>query len=153
MLIRNADKKSVEEIYKEIRKAQRRKINNEGDYVLSGRGVSKELLKLYYFVPRWMRLLALRYILHNPFQRKKAMGTVVITSVGSGLGLSGWIIPKTMHTVCIALGSIAKKPWVVNDEIVVREILHLTVLIDHDAVDGIPAARFTADLVRRLTKI
>jgi pyruvate/2-oxoglutarate dehydrogenase complex dihydrolipoamide acyltransferase (E2) component len=31
-----------------------------------------------------------------------------------------------------------------------REILHLTVLIDHDAIDGVPAARFVDELVNRL---
>jgi pyruvate/2-oxoglutarate dehydrogenase complex dihydrolipoamide acyltransferase (E2) component len=31
-----------------------------------------------------------------------------------------------------------------------REILHLTVLIDHDVIDGVPAARFVDDLVKKL---
>lgn len=151
-LIRKADKKTGKEIFDEIRQAQIRKIEDEGDYVLSGRGVSRGLLKLYYLVPRFLRLAAFRYILANPFIRKKIMGTVVITSIGAARGLAGWILPKTMHTVCIGLGSITKKPWVVSGEILPRDILHMTVLIDHDVVDGVPAARFTADLVDRISK-
>jgi pyruvate/2-oxoglutarate dehydrogenase complex dihydrolipoamide acyltransferase (E2) component len=151
MLIRGADKRTVEDIYGEIRTAQGRQIENSGDYVLKGRSVSKLLLKLYYVVPRLIRLTALRYILNNPFQRKKVMGTAVITSVGFGRGLSGWIIPKSMHNVSIALGSVTKKPWVVKHKVLPRDILHLTVLLDHDVVDGVPAARFAAALANRLS--
>ena len=152
MLIRGADKKTAAEIDTEIRMAQQKKIEKEDDYVLSGRGVPKNLLKLYYFVPRPLRLFAMRFILDNPFLHKKVMGTAVITSIGSARGLSGWIIPKTMHSICIALGSVSRKPWVVGDKVVPRDILHLTVLIDHDVVDGMPAARFSAILAERLSK-
>lgn len=151
MLIREADKKSAEAIDAEIRSAQGRKIEDESDYVLSGRSVSKTLLKLYYIVPRWLRLIALRRILGNPFFRKKVMGTVVITSIGAGRGLSGWIIPKSMHNLCIALGTVTRKPWIVGNDILPRDILHLTVLLDHDVVDGMPAARFAAELANKLT--
>jgi pyruvate/2-oxoglutarate dehydrogenase complex dihydrolipoamide acyltransferase (E2) component len=34
----------------------------------------------------------------------------------------------------------------------VRDILHLTVLFDHDAVDGAPAMRFVSRLVDRLQR-
>lgn len=151
MLVRGADKKTAEEIYAEIRTAQGRKIEDEGDYVLSGRSISTMLLKLYYVVPRWLRLFAFRRVLANPFRKKKFMGTVVITSIGAARGLSGWIIPKSMHNLCIGLGAISKKPWVVGDEVKPREILHLTLLFDHDVVDGIPAARFAGELVRKLS--
>jgi pyruvate/2-oxoglutarate dehydrogenase complex dihydrolipoamide acyltransferase (E2) component len=38
---------------------------------------------------------------------------------------------------------------VINDTIMVREYLHLTIHIDHDVVDGGPLARF----VSRLTEL
>ena len=38
----------------------------------------------------------------------------------------------------------------IRGEIHQRTILHVTVLIDHDVVDGVPAARFVGDLVRRM---
>ena len=47
------------------------------------------------------------------------------------------------------MGGIALKPAVVGDQILPREILHLTIGFDHDVVDGAPAARF----VRRLTEL
>jgi pyruvate/2-oxoglutarate dehydrogenase complex dihydrolipoamide acyltransferase (E2) component len=41
---------------------------------------------------------------------------------------------------------------VVDEAVVPRDILALTVMIDHDLVDGAPAARFLNDFVTRLKK-
>jgi pyruvate/2-oxoglutarate dehydrogenase complex dihydrolipoamide acyltransferase (E2) component len=54
-----------------------------------------------------------------------------------------------VHPVCVALGSLGEKPALHDGQIVARTILNVTVLIDHDVVDGVPAARFVADAVRR----
>jgi pyruvate/2-oxoglutarate dehydrogenase complex dihydrolipoamide acyltransferase (E2) component len=78
------------------------------------------------------------------------MGTVMITSVGSVARVPGWILPRSIHNLSLALGSVVKKPWVVGQGIAAQDILHLTVLFDHDVIDGAPAARFVADLVRRM---
>jgi pyruvate/2-oxoglutarate dehydrogenase complex dihydrolipoamide acyltransferase (E2) component len=43
-----------------------------------------------------------------------------------------------------------RRPRVVGDQIAVREVLDLTVTIDHDVVDGAPATRFGADLRHRM---
>jgi pyruvate/2-oxoglutarate dehydrogenase complex dihydrolipoamide acyltransferase (E2) component len=48
------------------------------------------------------------------------------------------------------VGSITKKPGVKGSAIEVREYLKLTVLIDHDVMDGMPAARFLLRLGRLL---
>ena len=45
------------------------------------------------------------------------------------------------------MGGIAWKPAVVEGRIEPREILHLTVVFNHDLIDGAPAARFTRRLV------
>jgi len=45
------------------------------------------------------------------------------------------------------VGGIAWKPAVVERRIEPRVILNLTVLFDHDIVDGAPATRFTRRLV------
>jgi pyruvate/2-oxoglutarate dehydrogenase complex dihydrolipoamide acyltransferase (E2) component len=57
---------------------------------------------------------------------------------------------NSMHPLCLALGSVNEQPSVYHGEIQKREILHLTVLIDHDIIDGMPAARFVDDLVNKL---
>jgi len=52
-----------------------------------------------------------------------------------------------MHSLDLVAGSMARKPAVVEDRIEPREIINLTVVFDHDVVDGAPAARFTRRLV------
>jgi pyruvate/2-oxoglutarate dehydrogenase complex dihydrolipoamide acyltransferase (E2) component len=54
----------------------------------------------------------------------------------------GWAITMPNFTLTVALGGIAEKPGVVEGEIKIREYLDITVSIDHDIVDGAPAARF-----------
>jgi pyruvate/2-oxoglutarate dehydrogenase complex dihydrolipoamide acyltransferase (E2) component len=49
-------------------------------------------------------------------------------------------------TLTVAVGGIAQKPGVHEGEIAIREYLDLTVSIDHDVVDGAPAARFVQSL-------
>jgi pyruvate/2-oxoglutarate dehydrogenase complex dihydrolipoamide acyltransferase (E2) component len=54
------------------------------------------------------------------------------------------------RAIIFALGNIAPKPVVVGGEVVVRDILHLTVQVNHDVVDGASSARFTQRLVRNI---
>ena len=50
----------------------------------------------------------------------------------------------------MVVGGIGRRPWVVGDEVAIRDVLDLTVTIDHNVVDGAPATRFGADLRHRL---
>jgi pyruvate/2-oxoglutarate dehydrogenase complex dihydrolipoamide acyltransferase (E2) component len=87
---------------------------------------------------------------HDPTIRISTSGTVFVTSVGMfGKGQSGWGITTTPHSLSLVVGSISWKPAVVEGLIEPREILNLTVLFDHDVVDGAPATRF----VRRLLEL
>lgn len=70
------------------------------------------------------------------------MGNVAITSLGMYGKINGWFIPISIHPVCFGIGSIIKKPIVLYDQIEIREIINMTVLIDHDIIDGANAARF-----------
>jgi pyruvate dehydrogenase E2 component (dihydrolipoamide acetyltransferase) len=51
----------------------------------------------------------------------------------------------------LGVGQIAKRPWVVNDEIVVRQILELSLSFDHRQVDGALASNVLAHVARFLT--
>jgi pyruvate/2-oxoglutarate dehydrogenase complex dihydrolipoamide acyltransferase (E2) component len=80
---------------------------------------------------------------------KDYYGTVLVTSVGMfGTG-TGWGIPVPNHTLQLTLGGIGEKPGVVEHRVEVRKYLSLTISIDHDVVDGAPAARF----IQRLRKL
>ena len=66
----------------------------------------------------------------------------MVTAVGMFGKGGGWAITMPNFTLTIAIGGISKKPGIFKDEIAIREFLDLTVSIDHDVVDGAPAARF-----------
>jgi pyruvate/2-oxoglutarate dehydrogenase complex dihydrolipoamide acyltransferase (E2) component len=149
-VIRKADQKTLYDIYEEIESAKSETIENEGNYVL-GEKYSATGMRLFVHLPQWLRLIMLRvFILNNPQRLKSIMGTVMITTVGMVGHTHGWIIPFSMHPVCLAFGSLNEQPLVYRGEIHKREILHLTILIDHDVIDGVPAARFVDELVKRL---
>lgn len=145
-VIRNANGKTIEEIYAELQALKGQRIGGEKDFVL-GENDYGSWNKVFFNAPRWARMAVWKAILSDPFARKKAMGTVMVTNIGMVGNIHGWIVPKTMHNLCVGVGSINKKPWVVAGAIAIREILHLSLLFDHDVVDGSPAARFTAKLV------
>jgi pyruvate/2-oxoglutarate dehydrogenase complex dihydrolipoamide acyltransferase (E2) component len=149
-VIRKADKKTLNEIHDEIEAAKYQGVENEGDYVL-GEKYSLTGMKLFVHLPQWLRLLVMRvFILNNPQRVKNSMGTVMVTTVGMVGHTKGWIIPFSMHPLCLALGSLNEQPSVYRGEIQKRQILHLTILIDHNVIDGVPAARFVDDLVKKL---
>lgn len=145
LVIRGAQAKKVNEITAEIENAKNEQVHDESGLVLSG-GRNALVMKFFLALPQRIRLLIWKLILANPVRTQKMMGTVVVTSVGMMGKVAGWIVPVSIHPLCFALGSIVKKPGVVKDKIAVREYLEMTVLLDHDVIDGAPAARFIARL-------
>ena len=89
-------------------------------------------------------------MLSHPKIAYKKMGNVVITSLGMIGKINGWFIHKSVHPISFGIGSILKKPVVIDDEIKIREILNMTILFDHDVIDGAPFARFLKDLVKSI---
>jgi pyruvate/2-oxoglutarate dehydrogenase complex dihydrolipoamide acyltransferase (E2) component len=149
-VIRQADRKTVFQIFDEIQAARSQVTEGEGDYVL-GKKSSPLGMRLFLGLPQWLRLALMRIlVLNNPRRQMDMLGNVMVTTVGMAGHTRGWIMPFGMHSLCLALGSLNEQPCVYKGEIQKRQILHLTVLVDHDVVDGIPAARFVDDLVRKL---
>jgi pyruvate/2-oxoglutarate dehydrogenase complex dihydrolipoamide acyltransferase (E2) component len=149
-VIRKADKKTLRQIQDEIESAKAQTVGSEGDYVL-GEEYSTTGMKLFVRLPQWLRLILMRLlVLNHPQRVKDMMGTVMITTAGMVGHTRGWIMPFSMHPLGLALGSLNEQAAVYRGEIQKREILHLTALIDHDVIDGVPAARFVDDLVKKL---
>ena len=146
LIIRNVNKMTIPDIYNEIERAKNEVINEKKNYVIEKNRGWKSIA-LYSLLPQRIRLFIWKLLLANPHRVKKMMGTVVVTSVGMIRNVHGWAIPFSIHPVCIALGSIVKKPGVINNTIGIREFLEMTILIDHDVIDGAPAARFAGRLV------
>lgn len=145
IVIRQVNEKELDDIHAEIQAAKEQQVRSTNDYVL-GENQYKWTMRFFVALPQFIRLIIWKRILKNPFLMKKMAGTVVVTSLSMMGNIRGWVIPVTIHPVCFALGSIVKKPGIFKDEIKVREYLYMTVLIDHNVVDGGPAARFIARL-------
>jgi hypothetical protein len=149
-VIRKADKKTLCEIRAEIEAAKAQKVQGEGDYVL-GEAQSALGMRLFVRLPQWLRLILMcGLVLNHPQRVKEMMGTVMVTTAGMVGHTRGWIMPFGLHPLCFAFGSLNEQAAVYKGEIQKREILHLTVLIDHDVIDGVPAARFVDDLVKKI---
>lgn len=78
------------------------------------------------------------------------MGNVAVTSIGMIGKINGWFIHKSVHPISFGIGSILKKPVVIDNEIKIREILNMTILVDHDVIDGAPMVQFLDDLTNYL---
>ena len=143
-VIQGANRKTVRQIHDEIRSVQSAPLPpNRG-------------------LPTWFRTsLLLPWPLSSLFRAFMRMigrcdpaivtsmgGTVSITAVGMfGEGHSGWGIFPAPEVLSLVVGSIAWKPAVLEGRIEPREMLNLTVLFDHDVIDGAPATRFVHRLV------
>lgn len=143
-VMRRVNEKNVKEITDEIRAVQREEVD-ESTQVLG-----KNLTPLERFAlnaPLFIKKLLLWILRRNGLLKKKHMGTIGVTSVGMKGRFPGWALPiGGITATLIAVGGITEKPRVVNNKIENREILHMTVTVDHDVVDGGPLARFVARL-------
>ncbi len=150
IVLREANSKTHLQLNDEIQSAVAQPVDHEGNLVL-GSGENALILGLALRLPQWLRLFVMRtFILGVPRRMHRMMGTVMVTSLGMVGHISGWIIPSSMHPLSIGIGSLSKKPAVFQGTIQKRNILHLTIAIDHDVMDGMPALRFVDDLVSRL---
>lgn len=74
-------------------------------------------------------------------------GSITLTNFGMSGALIGLPIIRYPESAIIGMGAIQKRPIVSKDnEIVIREIVHATVSIDHRVVDGMYAGNFIKEL-------
>lgn len=143
-VIRRANHKTYLEIHQEIRSVQSTPVS-------SSRGLPtwfRSAMLLPWPLSSWFSALIGVVMRRDPTIAVSLGGTVGITAVGMfGEGHSGWGIFPVTQVLGLVVGSIAWKPAVVEGRIEPREILNLTVLFDHDVIDGAPAARFTHRLI------
>src|SRR6478735_3639081 len=77
-------------------------------------------------------------------------GTFTITNIGP-FGIDGGTpIINPGESAILAFGTIKKAPWVVEDEIVVRQVCTLSLSFDHRHIDGEKGSRFLADVAGML---
>ena len=97
-------------------------------------------------MPGKLRRLFWKILLKSPKAAYRTMGNVSVTSIGMIGRINGWFVHKSVHPVSFGVGSVLKKPVVINNEIKIREILNMTILVDHDVIDGAPMVRLLDDL-------
>lgn len=78
-------------------------------------------------------------------------GTFTITNLGMYNIDAFTPIINPPQCAILGIGRIVKKPVVVDDQVVVRQMVALSLTFDHRVVDGAPAARFL-DAVRQLVE-
>lgn len=145
LLIEKTNKKGAFEINAEIDQAKNKSLS-KNETVLHKHTSRYE--SLYFYLPGFLRRSLWRIMLRNPRFAFQRMGNVVITSVGMMGNIKGWFLHKSVHPLSFGIGSILKKPVVINGQVKVREMLHMTILCDHDVLDGAPMVRFLNDLTR-----
>ena len=69
-------------------------------------------------------------------------GTFTITNAGNIGGLLATPIINVPEVAIMGVHAIRRRPWVVDDEIVIRDIMYLSLSLDHRVVDGAVGARF-----------
>ncbi len=149
VVIEKANEKTAQEITAEIENAKKQELSG-GDVVINRRSRVSE--RLYYHLPGFARRFAWKMMLGNPRFAFRQMGNAVVTSVGMMGKVNGWFIHRSVHPVSFGIGSVIKKPVVVDNEIKIREMLNMTILVDHDLVDGAPMVRLLKDLTSSIEK-
>ncbi len=142
-IIRGANKKTLDEISKEIRNAQKKEVD-KSEQILSEKGfMEKFAISSPVFIKKLLLLIASR----NAFLRKKYMGTTAVSAVGMIGKFRGWLVIMGGHfTTQLGVGGITEKPVFENGEVEIKEYLHLTLSVDHDVIDGAPLASFSSRL-------
>jgi pyruvate/2-oxoglutarate dehydrogenase complex dihydrolipoamide acyltransferase (E2) component len=139
-VVRDADVRSVADITDELRAAK------DPASTPAGRALTR-------FAPAAGRIPGLFPLMYAVMGRSVRAhlrsGTVQVTAVGMFAGGGGFAIaPPTLASLIVVVGGLDRRPRAVGDGIVVRDVLDLTVTVDHDVVDGAPATRFGAELRR-----
>ena len=142
-IVRDADVRGVADISGELRGAQA-----DLSSVPTGRALQR-LAPLAGRVPG--AFPAMYAVMRRSVRAHQLTGTVQVTAVGMFAGGEGFALaPPTLAWVLVVVGGRRRRPRVIGEQIAVRDVLDLTVTVDHNVVDGAPAARFGANLRRRM---
>jgi len=93
----------------------------------------------------------IKELTNKAFQRKLSIdeltgGTFTITNLGA-YDVELFIpIINPPQTGILGVGKIEKKPIVINDQILIKPTVALTLVFDHRVVDGVPAVKFLQEI-------
>jgi pyruvate/2-oxoglutarate dehydrogenase complex dihydrolipoamide acyltransferase (E2) component len=146
VVVRRAQERKPADIYAEL-EAAREHYGKTGATSSEDR-FFRRTMRLLRWVPRFVRIALIRHLMRNAFTIKRLAGTTLVTSVGKFASTPGFAFSFTTgpRASSFVIGSVVEKPWLHEGRIVARKILALSVMVNHDLVDGAPAARFTGRL-------
>ncbi len=152
VVLRRAQQRTAVELYAEI-EAARRTHSRSGALGAEDRW-NRRMMALALWLPRAFRIAILRWMMRSAFVIRKRAGTTLVTSVGKFASISGSVFTFTTgpRAATFAIGSVVDKPWVHDGSIAIRSIQSISIMVDHDLVDGGPAARFARRLAERVER-
>ncbi|MBC8492885.1 MAG: 2-oxo acid dehydrogenase subunit E2 [Chloroflexi bacterium] len=131
-VFKSTNRKTLSQIHEEMRAIQKRPHAT----------AESRFMRWFLLAPAFIRRAFYWIVMKFPSSFRDDSSSVIVTAVGMFGEGGGWAITMPNFTLSIAVGGIAMKPGIHEGEIAVREYLDLTLSIDHDIVDGAPAARF-----------
>ena len=137
-LLRDADIRQVPDLTAELHRVKR-------DPSASGSG--RWLARAGPTATRIPGMIPAMYaVLARSVAARQRIGTVAVTAVGMFAGGGGFgITSLTLMPLEVIVGGMNQRPRVIDGQVMARDVLDLTVIIDHSVVDGAPAARFAAE--------
>lgn len=135
-ILKAVNRRAFRDIHDEIRSAQTQPHQT----------VEARFMRWFLLLPAFLRRTFYWVVMRIPRLFRQYSSSVMVTAIGMFGRGGGWGVTMPNFTLTVTLGGIAEKPGVVAGEIEIREYLDVTVSIDHDIVDGAPAARFVNQL-------
>lgn len=144
-VLRNAAARSAHDLHAEIHRV---KNDPETSDTLRLRGATR----WYLMAPALIRRRVFLGSLHRlPDLQRRLIGTVGLTSVGMHTQGTAVGLPFLLHTMDVLVGGLEERAGVADDGSVTRRShLGLSLVADHDVIDGVPLARFVADFRQAL---
>lgn len=146
MVVRRAQHKSAAAIYGEL-EAARSQHDSAGELGREDRW-ARNTLRAIRWLPATLRVGLIRHIMRSAFRVKAQAGTTLVTSVAKFAAVPGFSFTFSTgpRAAVFVVGGVVEKPWLCAGQVVPRSVLSLSVMVDHDLVDGAPAARFARRL-------
>ena len=105
LIIEKVNEISIESIAAKISMAKNQELTQK-DITLQKK--AKQTERIYYLLPRFLRLLFWKYLLKHPKSAFNKMGNVAFTSIGMMGEINGWFIPISVHPICLGLALLSK---------------------------------------------
>lgn len=154
--VENADQLTTDEISEKIgRSIANSRKGNENDAMQSKSMLANVPWPFRSWLFKLYRTITINWGISLPMigLDSNSFGSYVVSNIGT-VGLDtgfGSLLPSSNISFIMILGTVNKKPVVLNDEVVVRKIMWLSSTLDHRVVDGSHGGRLFR-VIKKLVK-